>query len=45
MPETYDPHNVFAKIIRGEEPAYTVYEDDQVLAFLDVSPNPRATRW
>ncbi|MBW2526342.1 MAG: HIT family protein [Deltaproteobacteria bacterium] len=29
---------VFAKIIRGEIPCHKVYEDDQVLAFLDVGP-------
>jgi histidine triad (HIT) family protein len=34
----YDPNNVFAKILRGEFPCYKVYEDDQVLAFLDIMP-------
>lgn len=29
---------VFAKIIRGEIPCHKVYEDEQVLAFLDVGP-------
>jgi histidine triad (HIT) family protein len=29
---------VFSKIIRGELPCHKVYEDDQVLAFLDVNP-------
>ncbi len=29
---------VFAKILRGEIPCHKVYEDDQVLAFLDVGP-------
>ena len=29
---------IFSKIIRGEIPCYKVYEDDQVLAFLDISP-------
>ena len=29
---------VFAKILRGEIPCHKVYEDDLVLAFLDVSP-------
>lgn len=37
----YDPTNIFAKILRGELPAYRVYEDDRVLAFLDIMP--RAT--
>jgi histidine triad (HIT) family protein len=38
---TYDPDNIFAKIIRGEMPAVKVFEDDQVLAFMDVFPQAR----
>lgn len=34
----YDPNNIFAKIIRGDLPAYKVYEDDKALAFLDIMP-------
>ena len=34
----YDPDNVFAKILRGEIPSVTVWEDDDVLAFMDVFP-------
>lgn len=34
----YDTHNVFAKILRGEIPNKTVYEDDKVLAFYDIDP-------
>jgi histidine triad (HIT) family protein len=34
----YDPNNIFAKILRGEIPCYKVYEDDKVLAFLDIMP-------
>jgi histidine triad (HIT) family protein len=34
----YDPNNPFAKILRGEFPCYKVYEDDHVLAFLDIMP-------
>ncbi|MFG1480682.1 HIT domain-containing protein [Xanthobacter sp. V4C-4] len=34
----YDPNNIFAKILRGELPAHTVYEDDKALAFLDIMP-------
>lgn len=37
----YDPNNIFAKILRGELPSQTVYEDDRALAFLDIMP--RAT--
>lgn len=32
---------IFSKIIRGEIPCHRVYEDDAVLAFLDVSPLSR----
>src|SRR6266404_6339450 len=34
----YDPNNPFAKILRGEFPCYKVYEDDHILAFLDILP-------
>src|SRR5262249_40501798 len=35
---TYDPQNIFAKILRGELPCHKVYEDDKTLAFLDIMP-------
>ena len=35
---SYDPQNIFAKILRGELPCYKVYEDDKVMAFLDIMP-------
>ncbi|MBI2719254.1 MAG: HIT family protein [Rhizobiales bacterium] len=35
---TYDPSNIFAKILRGEIPCHRVYEDAHVLAFMDVMP-------
>jgi histidine triad (HIT) family protein len=38
---SYDPNNVFAKILRGELPTHKVFEDDKVFAFLDIMP--RAT--
>ena len=34
----YDDQNIFAKILRAEIPAIKVYEDDQVLAFIDIMP-------
>ncbi|HLZ06794.1 MAG TPA: HIT family protein [Bradyrhizobium sp.] len=34
----YDPNNVFAKILRGEFSCHKVYEDEHVLAFLDIMP-------
>ena len=38
MTRTYDPDNIFAKILRGEAPCTKVYEDDVSLAFLDIMP-------
>jgi len=35
---TYDPNNIFAKIIRGEIPCNKVYEDEYALAFHDITP-------
>ncbi|MQW91282.1 HIT domain-containing protein [Acinetobacter wanghuae] len=35
---SYDDQNIFAKILRGEIPAIKVYEDEQVLAFMDIMP-------
>lgn len=35
---TYDPTNIFAKIIQGEAPCVKVYEDRHTLAFMDVMP-------
>jgi histidine triad (HIT) family protein len=35
---SYDPNNIFAKILRGELPSYKVYEDDKAVAFLDIMP-------
>lgn len=34
----YDDNNIFAKILRGEIPNTTVYEDEYTLAFEDISP-------
>lgn len=35
---SYDHNNIFAKILRGEIPNATVYEDQHVLAFKDIQP-------
>lgn len=32
------PDTIFGRILRGEIPCHKVYEDEHVLAFLDVSP-------
>ncbi|MGN6122831.1 MAG: histidine triad nucleotide-binding protein [Sphingomonas oligoaromativorans] len=34
----YDDANIFARILRGEIPAKTVYEDEFALAFHDINP-------
>ena len=34
----YDAQNIFAKILRGELPNRTVFEDDWALAFHDINP-------
>ena len=35
---SYDQDNVFAKILRGEAPAFKVYETEEALAFMDIMP-------
>ncbi len=34
----YDQNNIFAQILRGDMPCCKVYEDDHVLAFMDLFP-------
>jgi histidine triad (HIT) family protein len=36
--EPYDENNIFARILRGEIPSRTVYEDEWSLAFHDINP-------
>lgn len=38
MPYTYDPQNIFARILRGEIPNKTVLETEHTLAFHDIGP-------
>lgn len=35
---TYNNNNIFAKILRGEIPNVTLYEDEHCLAFMDIMP-------
>jgi histidine triad (HIT) family protein len=35
---SYDPNNIFAKILAGEIPCHKIYEDEHTLAFMDVMP-------
>jgi diadenosine tetraphosphate (Ap4A) HIT family hydrolase len=36
--QPYDDQNIFARILRGEIPNRTVYEDEWALAFHDINP-------
>lgn len=36
--QPYDDNNIFARILRGELPSKTVYEDEYALAFHDINP-------
>jgi histidine triad (HIT) family protein len=38
---SYDEGNIFAKILRGEMPAARVFEDEHVMAFMDVFPQSK----
>lgn len=35
---TYDPNNIFAKILRGEIPCKKIFENEHALAFEDIAP-------
>lgn len=35
---SYDPNNIFAKILRGEAPCIKVFEDQMTLVFMDIMP-------
>lgn len=47
LPACYTSHmtdSIFTKIIKGEIPSHKIYEDDHVIAFLDLHPmNPGHT--
>jgi histidine triad (HIT) family protein len=38
---SYDPSNIFGKILRGEIPAHKAYEDDIALVMMDIFPQSR----
>lgn len=38
---TYDPTNIFAKILKGEMPCHKVYEDDTALVMMDIFPQAK----
>ncbi len=35
---SYDPNNIFAKILKGDIPSHKVYEDAHTVVFMDVMP-------
>jgi len=35
---TYDPDNIFAKILRGDMPCHKIYEDEHNFGFMDIMP-------
>ena len=38
MTASYDPDNIFVKIMRGDLPAHKLYEDEHTFAFMDIMP-------
>jgi histidine triad (HIT) family protein len=38
---TYDPANIFAKILKGELPCHKVFEDDTALVMMDIFPQSK----
>lgn len=38
MADRYDPTNIFARILRGEIPCHTIFDDDVALALMDIMP-------
>jgi histidine triad (HIT) family protein len=36
--QPYDDNNIFARLLRGEIPSNTVYDDDWAFAFHDINP-------
>ena len=38
MADSYDPSNIFAKILRGEIPCHKIFEDEVSLSFMDIMP-------
>ncbi|MBJ3784299.1 HIT family protein [Devosia sediminis] len=38
---TYDPTNIFAKILKGELPCHKVYDDDTALVMMDIFPQSK----
>jgi len=41
MTSIYDQNNIFARILRGEIPCVRLYEDENIISFMDVMPQSR----
>jgi len=41
MSSSYNPDNIFTKIIAGDIPSHKVFEDDVCLAIMDIMPESR----
>ena len=38
---SYDPDNIFARILAGELPCHKIYEDEHTFSFLDIMPRAK----
>lgn len=38
---SYDPSNIFAKILKGEMPCHKIYEDEVALVMMDIFPQAK----
>jgi histidine triad (HIT) family protein len=41
LSDSYDPQNIFAKILRGEAPCVKIHEDEVSLSFMDIMPRAK----
>ncbi|MCZ4272902.1 HIT family protein [Maritalea porphyrae] len=41
MPSSYDPNNIFTKIIAGDIPSHKIFEDDVCVSIMDIMPESR----
>ena len=41
LQQSYDPNNIFAKIIRGEMPCVKLLETENILSFMDIFPQSK----
>lgn len=41
MPSSYEPNNIFTKIIAGDIPSHKVFEDEVCISIMDIMPESR----